>query len=351
MQIYQNIFGKRYESDEPCFMTIASGEKVWSRLVNDWYDWDALAAKAAAESHTWQLREVGIPSIKWQLANTFMAGVDFAPGLDDTEALASEAVVNGEDWTGATGATPPTSWTDAGTDLAFSLGGASDILIMESPMLGGAITQELTLTPDVVYVVELSVYDGTTGDARVSLDGVMLPIGPVNDPSGSAAALKCFSFMAPAGGAATLGFHIAGGGKLVLRYARCFLESELTGAGVVDGGGAGGGGPVEPPNPVKGPYMAFGTEFWINTDNCYVGFDVDSDPDPDIWMSGQEVCESDIEDRIKMAINAQLIADGCPGLPCMTAAGNLQKAYTQAVMNPPEPEPASEPEVKSEGDD
>ena len=74
------------------------------------------------------------------------------------------------------------------------------------------------------------------------------------------------------------------------------------------------------------------TKFFIQkfTDpmkECMIWLDVDSDPDPDLALTKQQVCESMIEDSAKMAIDAQLQADGCGGLPCMTDAGKLQKKY------------------------
>ena len=75
--------------------------------------------------------------------------------------------------------------------------------------------------------------------------------------------------------------------------------------------------PSPEPDPVSGPYMAFGTEFCIRPSDCMIGFNIDGDPPPDLWASKAEICASpELEDRVKLAISAQLEADGCGQLPC-----------------------------------
>lgn len=104
-------------------------------------------------------------------------------------------------------------------------------------------------------------------------------------------------------------------------------------AGVVFPTQSGQGGGQAPTNPVKGPFDVFGTSFWIRETDCMVGFDVDKDMNPEVWETGDEVChESHLEDRVKAAISAQLVACGCPALMCITAAGNVKKAYQQATL-------------------
>ena len=320
---YVGVYGTRYFSTEPLYFTTAAGIRVWDRVKHRWLNWAALDAKATAESHTWQPREVGIPSLKWQLSN--FRGQYYAPGLDDTGGLASEIVVNGDDWTGAPvgspANTPPTSWTAQNAGTMFqNFTGILDI--RGDAVLGGGMTQTLTGTPGEYYVVEIIWTLDQTSGVSVGLDGIFLPLPPVTE--GFLSEMASFSFPMPASGTVEIAITAIPGAVAAIDHVRCFLESELTG----NPGAGGGGGPVEPPNPVKGPYMAGDTKFWINTDNCMVGFDVDSDPEADIWMSGQEVCESDIEDMVKMAIDAQLQADGCPGLPCMTKQGTVRKKYS-----------------------
>ena len=93
--------------------------------------------------------------------------------------------------------------------------------------------------------------------------------------------------------------------------------------------------PSAPDFVVLGPYQAGETKFFIQkfradlNKECMVWLDVDSDPDPDVALTKQAICESDINDQAKMAIDAQLKADGCTGLPCMTPAGNVQKKYSK----------------------
>lgn len=63
---------------------------------------------------------------------------------------------------------------------------------------------------------------------------------------------------------------------------------------------------------VQGPFSAFGTEFWVNTDTCKIGFDADSDSVADVWFTiGQIDANADITDQSKLAYRAQLEALGC----------------------------------------
>jgi hypothetical protein len=97
----------------------------------------------------------------------------------------------------------------------------------------------------------------------------------------------------------------------------------------------GGGSIPQPDFVVLGPYVAYETKFFIQkfkadlNRECKIWLDVDADPDPDVALTLQQVCESDISDRVKLAMHAQLLADLCSGLPCVTAAGNLQKKYSE----------------------
>lgn len=84
------VYGDRYYDSEPLYMTTEQGLFVWDRVRSRWLSWDELAQKAADEGHTWVNREVGIPSLKWQLANSRKNGQLWAPGLDSTDGLASD---------------------------------------------------------------------------------------------------------------------------------------------------------------------------------------------------------------------------------------------------------------------
>ena len=81
--------------------------------------------------------------------------------------------------------------------------------------------------------------------------------------------------------------------------------------------------PVEPEYEVLGPYTSYSTTFFIQkfradlNKECMVWLDVDEDPDPDVALTKQQVCDGEIADRVKKAIHAQLLADGCGGLPCV----------------------------------
>lgn len=83
-------------------------------------------------------------------------------------------------------------------------------------------------------------------------------------------------------------------------------------------GAAGGVGGGAPQPQIDGPFMAFGTTFWVRTADCSVGFNVDADPDPDIWQSKQQICDNpDLQNRVKLAISVQLEALNCGPLPCV----------------------------------
>jgi len=64
---------------------------------------------------------------------------------------------------------------------------------------------------------------------------------------------------------------------------------------------------------VYGPFSAGGddTEFWTNS-NCKVGFDIDDEPEPDVWFTWQEVMDNDdVSTSTKDAISAQLRLQRC----------------------------------------
>lgn len=101
--------------------------------------------------------------------------------------------------------------------------------------------------------------------------------------------------------------------------------------GVVFPTNAGGGGSPTPPT-IHGPYMVGDQKYWIDSAKCMVGFDVDTDEAPDIWMTGDQVCaESEINDETKMHISANLVAHGCSKLTCVLANGSgMTQAYIKA---------------------
>ena len=327
MTLYTNVYGLNYDDSEPCYFSTADGVNVWSIVSKKWINFASLVAKVTAEGHDWQPREVGVPSLMWQIKNTVF-NYSWGPGLDDTEALASEIVTNGEVWTGATGTTPPTGWTGGGDDATFTI--ADALLDIDSAETGDTLTQTLTGTPGSVYVLELAIANRTTGGARVSLDGVGIAIAPGDaDGSPTASRMRAFSFVMPASGTVELEFEVAGGTKLALKFCRCYLESELTGAGPTQIGIP----PTPPETEVAGPFTTGETTYFVQSfpatgAECLVWFDVDSDPDPDIKLTLQAVCESDVNDEAKMHIHATLQAmNYCTGLPCMTTRGRLQKPY------------------------
>ena len=313
---YLNVFGDVYDDGEPCFLTTAPGVLVYNRVTRNWVTWASLEAKATAESHSWQTREVGIPSLTWQERNSRISGLVWFPGLDDTAGLSTEAVTNGEGWTAAAGATPPTGWTVDG-DVDFDLT-AGVVTITATDEV--TFSQTLTTVAGTVYVLEALLGDATTGDVLVTVDDVSATLGESGPRAGSFRALDTSTDVV---------FTLPAGSVLVLDYVRCYEEAELTGAGPAPGG------VITPPAfEVRGPYNAFGTKFFVQkfadaSKECMVWLDVDSDPDPDLALSKLQVCESSLSDRVKLAIHAQLEADGCSGLPCITPGGKVQKKYRE----------------------
>jgi hypothetical protein len=63
-----------------------------------------------------------------------------------------------------------------------------------------------------------------------------------------------------------------------------------------------------------GPFLVFGTAAWGKRVDgvCYVGFDIDADPEPDVWFTWQQIRQNpDLTDDFKAAIRVQLDAFGC----------------------------------------
>lgn len=301
-----SIAGVLYEDSEPLYLSTMDGTLLFNRVTGKWVTWSSLSERATREGWEWSNREIGIPSIQWRI-NHRTGGYEWGPGLDDTSGLASETVTNGDEFTGASGATPPTGWSATG-DPTFQLF-PSVVNISGGAVVGGGMEQAQTLTPGAWYVCEVLVAPDTTPDAKVGIDGLYVPLFGQGDPD-AGTHVVAFSFQAPASGSATISFLVLEGGLASIDHVRCYLESELTGASATSGG-------TSVPDPVQGPYMADGVDFWIDTGKCKVGFDIDSDPSADVWVTRNKVCKMEISEQLKMAIDAQLTALGCAGLPCM----------------------------------
>ena len=227
-EIQLGIYDTRYDDAEPLYLTTEQGVRVWDRVKHRWLNWESLVAKASAEGHTWQNREVGIPSLMWQLGNSLATGQRWAPGLDDTSGLTSEQVSNGEDFTGASGATPPTGWIAGGTTPAYQLfGGVVGIGNNGSEQ---TMTQNLTgLTPGATYVFETSVHMDSHGDCFAIYEGMVFPLKPPTI-EGDEFKLVAFSFTAADDGTAQIGVGCGVGGYIAVSFIRVYLESELTGS-------------------------------------------------------------------------------------------------------------------------
>jgi hypothetical protein len=289
--LHLNNRGECYDDGEPCYLSLDSG-MLYNRITDKLVTYDSLAARVAEIGHTWANREIGLPSIRWQLDNRY--GYVYVPNLADTSGLASEAVTNGEVWTGASGATPPTGWdvTGLSPDLTVSNG----ILSIGANAAGPySISQDITVTPGTTYIIEVGLAAGTTGSS-VSLDGLSLPVtGPAN---------RAFSFT-PTSATVTVALTIddltVG---MFVDYVRCYEEAELTGAG----GAVSGGTQV---NPVSGPYTTGDVSYWIDSQKCVVGFNIDDDAEADVWLTWDQVDDADLSAKNKKAIKARLKAKGC----------------------------------------
>ena len=84
---------------------------------------------------------------------------------------------------------------------------------------------------------------------------------------------------------------------------------------VAEGTVAGGGGqPVPPPDQVYGPYTSGTTTYWIQRENgiCYVWFDVDADPDPDVRQPVADfLADTNNDVLLRQDVQAKAEALGC----------------------------------------
>ena len=257
-----SVYGTQYDATEPCYLTTTDGVFVFDRVMNRWLEWASLAAKAAAMGHVWAAREVGIPSMEWQADNSRTNGKRWGPGLDETAGLASEQVTNGEDWTGATGVTPPTGWTALGNETFEATGGWLTVTATG----GAGFGQNLPgLEAGKAYVVEVGVGGLTTGDLWLQIGGHNWPLGIGPEGGALNSVTKAASFVHD-GAATGIEITMPPGSVLELKYLRVYLEFELTGSG-----GATTVITPPPPNPVVGPLDAAGVNVWLNTETGKVG--------------------------------------------------------------------------------
>jgi len=96
----------------------------------------------------------------------------FLASTDDTDLVGSELVTNGEDWTGATGNTPPTGWTKAGTLTQYTI--VSGALQIDRNGQDGSNTVQTLSSSNVVgktYVLSFDVVNDGGGDVYVAITG------------------------------------------------------------------------------------------------------------------------------------------------------------------------------------
>ena len=225
MTLHLNQYGDRYDDAEPCFFATSRGKMLFNRVKKKWLDRQGVLDRATALSWEMANREIGVPSIAYQMQHP-NGDYEWGPGID-SDGLTSELLTNGEDWTGATGATPPTGWTAVGVAPVFTL--ATGVLTITS---GDTTTpgmyQDLTTVAGTAYVVEIDVtsatgaFEITVGDA--TLQGNAGQTGIIS-----------VGFIATD---TTTRLQILGSadGAIATAYTRVYLESELlTGTPVVVG--------------------------------------------------------------------------------------------------------------------
>jgi hypothetical protein len=96
----------------------------------------------------------------------------FLSDTDDTDLVGSgELVTNGEDWTGASGATPPTGWSTASSTILFSASGGDLTIDRNGEATGLDMYQTVTTVVGKTYVVELDIVS-LTGSLRIDVTGI-----------------------------------------------------------------------------------------------------------------------------------------------------------------------------------
>jgi len=291
MTMQKGLLGHRYDDSEPLYLT-TSGDLIWNRLTKKWINFASLDAKRVAEGADWANREIGVPSVAWQQSHARM-NFGWGPGLDDTSGLASELVVNGEDWVGATGVTPPTSWTEVG-DLTFAL--ATGVLTMTNVSGNGWISQSMTTVVGTRYVFEVKFGPATTPGAKIQLGGIDFVYGA------GGASVVGFGFTAVSE-ATILNVVLNGAGVIEVDHMRFYLEAELTGSGGALGGGI--------QQDVFGPFMSGTLEYFIRKSDCMIGFDITDNSVPDAWVNWAAVAVSSIDEQHKLDIAMELEDYGC----------------------------------------
>lgn len=94
-------------------------------------------------------------------------------------------------------------------------------------------------------------------------------------------------------------------------FARQFLPEIMN---EVDVPGWPGGPSVPDPN-VHGPFMDTAVAYWINSRTYRVGYNLDNDADPDVWLTPLQVMQSDIAMEDKAKIMARLMEYGYQPTP------------------------------------
>jgi trimeric autotransporter adhesin len=96
----------------------------------------------------------------------------FLSDTDDTDLVGSgELVTNGEDWTGASGSTPPTNWSTTSTTIQFSVASGELTIDRNGEATGYDMHQTVTTVVGQTYVVEFDIVS-LTGTLRIDVTGI-----------------------------------------------------------------------------------------------------------------------------------------------------------------------------------
>jgi len=173
MTILLGFRNQRFDNDEPLYCTTGT-EFVWNRRNGELIEYDTLVAAMSLETYTPKTNEIGMPSLAYQQDHSVGPQIGWGEGTGTIPA--SNTPTNGEDFTAASGATPPTGWTDGGVADYQVAGG---VLTMTNDAVGDdTMTQTQTVVADTDYVAYFAI-DSVSGVVTVSADGNALTVdGP-----------------------------------------------------------------------------------------------------------------------------------------------------------------------------
>lgn len=151
---------QRYDNDEPIYCLTGS-EFVWNRIRRKLVEYASLTSQMSDVSHTPDAEEIGLPSYGFQTRNPI--GISWGEGVGDI--AASNVVTNGESFTAAAGATPPTGWTKTGDPVFTAHDDGLDML--NSGSGDATLVQNVTVVDATAYILYVQIL-GNTGPGTVA---------------------------------------------------------------------------------------------------------------------------------------------------------------------------------------